>query len=151
MAGNAPRSARAATRRPHGYDKSMRGSIRRRSGDTATVKGWATGAPGTGDILRRGAWYPILEDAGEEVVIEVDTHPMRLPRKKVVVRVERPDQWSIVVRTGVMRPTLSGAKAATTYAVCPDCTARQEFEGRPDSLMCGRCRRAAKIDWSTTY
>jgi hypothetical protein len=130
----------------------MRGSIRRRSGGTATVKGWATGAPGTGDILRRGAWYPILEDAGDEVILEVDTHPLRLPRKKVIIRDQQPDQWSIVVRTGVMRPTLAGAKAAaTTYAVCPDCTARQEFEGRPESLMCTRCRRAAKIDWSTTY
>jgi tRNA(Ile2) C34 agmatinyltransferase TiaS len=50
-----------------------------------------------------------------------------------------------------MRPTLSGPKLVTTYAVCPDCTSRQEFEGKPETLMCVRCRRAAKVDWSTTY
>lgn len=129
----------------------MAPSFRRRSGGTATVKGWAAGAPGTGDILRRGAWYPIIEDAGDEVVIEVDAHPRRIPREKLIVRADPPDQWSIVVRTGVMRPTLSGAKVANTYAVCPDCTARQEFDGRPDTLICARCRRASKVDWSTTY
>ncbi|MDH4130525.1 MAG: hypothetical protein OEV95_01815 [Gemmatimonadota bacterium] len=129
----------------------MSPSIRRRSGGTDTAKGWATGAPGTGDILRRGAWYQIIGDSGDELVIEVDTHPRRLPREKLIVRAEPPDQWSIVVRTGVMRPTLSGAKVANTYAVCPDCTARQEFEGRPDTLICARCRRASKVDWSTTY
>lgn len=129
----------------------MHPSIRRRSGGTATAKGWATGAPGTGDILRRGAWYPIIDEAGDDVTIEVDTRPVQLPRGRLIVRAEKPDQWSVVVRTGVMRPTLSGARVATTYAVCPDCTARQEFEGRPESMMCTRCRRAAKIDWSTSY
>jgi len=129
----------------------MRPSSRRHSGGTATAKGWATGAPGAEDILRRGAWYPVIEDAGDELVIEVDAHPRRVARGKLIVRAERPEQWSIVVRTGVMRPTLAGQKIANKYAVCPDCTARQEFEGRPDTLMCARCRRAAKVDWSTTY
>ena len=115
------------------------------------MKGWATGAPGTGDILRRGAWYPIVEEVGDELVIEVDTRPLQLPRARLIVRTERPDQWSVVVRTGVMRPTLSGVKVSARYAVCPDCTARQEFEGRPESMMCTRCRRASKVDWSTTY
>ena len=50
-----------------------------------------------------------------------------------------------------MRPTLAGPKLVTTYAVCPDCTGRQEFEGEPESMMCVRCRRAAKVDWDTTY
>jgi hypothetical protein len=125
--------------------------MRRRSGGTATVKGWATGAPGAGDILRRGAWYPVIDEVGDEVILEVDTHPMQLLKSRLIVRAERPDQWSVVVRTGVMRPTLSGARVSTTYAVCPDCTARQEFEGRPESMMCTRCRRASKVDWSTTY
>lgn len=123
----------------------------RRSGPTATVRGWATGAPGIADVLRRGAWYPILEETPEGIVVEVDQQRLLLSRHEVRLRPDRPTSWSIVVRTGVMRPTLAGPKLVTTYAVCPDCTARQEFEGKPESMMCARCRRAAKVDWSTTY
>jgi len=123
----------------------------RRSGGTATVKGWASGVPGTADVLRRGAWYPIMEETSEGIVIEVDQQRMLLRRDELRLRPDKPMDWSIVVRTGVMRPTLSGPKLVTTYAVCPDCAGRQEFEGRPESMMCVRCRRAAKVDWSTTY
>lgn len=123
----------------------------RRSGPTTTVRGWATGAPGIADVLRRGAWYPILEETPEGVVVEVDQQRLLLSRDEVRQRPDRPTAWSIVVRTGVMRPTLSGPKLVTTYAVCPDCTGRQEFEGKPESMMCARCRRAAKVDWSTSY
>ena len=44
-----------------------------------------------------------------------------------------------------------GVSPFAVYAVCPDCTGRQEFEGQPETLMCGRCRRASKVDWTTTY
>lgn len=124
----------------------------RRSGETGVARGWATGAPGIADVLRRGAWYPILEEVDDgTVLIEVDRLPLRFRRQELRIRSDRPDTWSIVVRTGVMRPTLSGPKLVTTYAVCPDCTGRQEFEGEPETMMCLRCRRAAKVDWSTTY
>jgi hypothetical protein len=123
----------------------------RRSGETATIKGWATGAPGIADVLRRGAWYPVLEETPEGLVIEVDQQRLLLRRDELRLSAEKPTAWSIVVRTGVMRPTLSGPKLVTTYAVCPDCTGRQEFEGRPESMMCVRCRRAAKVDWTTSY
>jgi hypothetical protein len=123
----------------------------RRSGETIAAVAWAQAAPGAADLLRRGAWYPIVkEEEGDKVVLEVDQQPVRVSRADLRIRPERPDTWSVVVRTGVMRPTLSGAKLVTTYAVCPDCHARQEFEGHPDTLMCVRCRRAAKVDWSTT-
>lgn len=123
----------------------------RRSGENPAIRGWATGVPGKGDRLRRGAWYPILEETPAEVTIEVDYQPLRLTRDEVRIRPDRPTEWSVVVRTGVMRPTLAGQKVVTSYAVCPDCTARQEFEGEPESMMCARCRRAAKVDWDNTY
>jgi hypothetical protein len=123
----------------------------RRSGEQAAIRAWATGAPGKGDVLRRGAWYPVLEETPTELVIEVDHQPMRVPHEEVRVRADRPTMWSVVIRTGVMRPTLAGQKLVTSYAVCPDCTGRQEFEGEPESMMCTRCRRAAKVDWDTTY
>lgn len=124
----------------------------RRSGENAGIRGWATGAPGVADVLRRGAWYPILEEREDAtILVEVDHMPMKFRRDEVRIRLERPDMWSVVTRTGVMRPTLSGPKLVTSYAVCPDCTGRQEFDGQPETLMCVRCRRAAKVDWSTRY
>jgi len=124
----------------------------RRSGEERAVRGWATAVPGVADVLRRGAWYPVLEEGPDgTVVIEVDREPMRLRREELRLRAERPDTWCVVRRVGVMRPTLSGPKLVSTYAVCPDCAARQEFEGEPETLMCVRCRRAAKVDWSTLY
>lgn len=123
----------------------------RRSGENAAIRGWATGTTGQADVLRRGAWYPVLEESDDAVVLEVDHQPLRVPRTDVRMRPDRPNTWSVVVRTGVMRPTLAGQKLVTSYAVCPDCTGRQEFDGEPESMMCTRCRRAAKVDWSTTY
>ena len=123
----------------------------RRSGETIAALAWAQAAPGAADLLRRGAWYPIIkEEDDDKVVLEVDLQPVRVSREDLRIRPDRPDTWSVVVRTGVMRPTLSGVKLVTTYAVCPDCHARQEFEDRPETLMCARCRRAAKVDWSAT-
>ena len=113
-------------------------------------RGWAQSIDHTADRLRRGAWYPIIEDSADHVVVEVDQQPVRVSRTDVRVRNERPDQWSIVVRTGVLRPTLAGSKVITTYAVCPDCAARQEFDGHPDRLICARCRRAAAVNWTET-
>ena len=123
----------------------------RRSGDNKTILGWATGAPGKADVLRRGAWYPVVEQTAIEAVVEVDETQLRVRRDEIRFRADRPTEWSVVTRTGVMRPTLAGPKMVTTYAVCPDCTGRQEFEGHPETLMCVRCRRAAKVDWSSTY
>jgi hypothetical protein len=123
----------------------------RRSGETITAVAWAQAAPGCADLLRRGAWYPIIKEEDDgQVVVEVDQQPVRVSREDLRIRTDRPETWSVVVRTGVMRPTLSGVKLVTTYAVCPDCHARQEFEGHPDTLICARCRRAAKVDWSAT-
>ncbi|HLQ69653.1 MAG TPA: hypothetical protein VK124_09015 [Gemmatimonadales bacterium] len=104
-------------------------------------------------MLRRGAWYPIVEATADKVVIEVRQKPVRLSRIDVSVRDTPPDRWSIVVRTGVLRPTLGGREGEdviTTYAVCPHCQERQDFKGKPDALRCTRCSRESKVDWSET-
>src|SRR2546422_716458 len=77
---------------------------------------------------------------------------VRLSRVDVQVRERAPDHWSIVVRTGVLRPTLGGKgmEVVTTYAVCPLCHERQDFSGKPDTLECGRCHRSYPVDWSET-
>lgn len=124
----------------------------RRSSEARLYHGWAAGTAATADVLRRGAWYPVIEQAEDgTILLQVDTEQVRVRKTDVRFRGDRPDMWSIVVRTGVMRPTLVGPRLVTTYAVCPDCTARQEFDDRPETLMCVRCRRAAKVDWDNTY
>jgi hypothetical protein len=124
----------------------------RRSGETAAAaKAWATAAPGHADLLRRGAWYAVVGESDDALLVEVDFQAVRVRATDVVIRPDKPETWSIVVRTGVLRPTLTGQKLVTRYAVCPDCGGRQEFEGEPQTLICERCRRAAKVDWSQTY
>src|SRR5712664_1804427 len=85
--------------------------------------GWARCADNVADILRRGAWYPIVEESADgHVVVEVRQQRVRLPRDDVTIRTEVPDHWSIVVRTGVLRPTLGGRgvmwSPPTRFAPC---------------------------------
>ena len=115
--------------------------------------GWARCADNVADILRRGAWYPVVEEATDGyIVVEVRQQRVRLAKSDVTIRSEPPDHWSIVVRTGVMRPTLGGNREAVTqtYAVCPTCNERQEFSGKPTRLRCTKCRNEASVDWSVT-
>ena len=110
-----------------------------------TPRGWARCLDNVADVLRRGAWYPILDETDDgKVVIEVRKKPVRVSRIDVAVRETPPDHWSIVTRTGLLRPTLGGREGeevTQTYAVCPQCQERQDFSGKPDSLKCLRCKK----------
>lgn len=112
--------------------------------------GWARCLDNVADVLRRGAWYRILEETPDgNVVVECGQRPVRLSRVDVKIRETPPDRWSVVVRTGVLRPTLGrGNDVVTTYAVCPHCHERQDFADRPASLKCTRCVREAPVEWS---
>jgi hypothetical protein len=116
-------------------------------------RGWARCLDNVADVLRRGAWYPIVDEAGDKVVLEVRKKPVRISRLDVAVRETPPDEWSVVIRTGVLRPTLGGREGeevTTTYAVCPHCHERRDFTGKPATLTCTRCRKESKVDWSET-
>ena len=116
-------------------------------------QGWARCTDNVADVLRRGAWYPIVEETADgHVVVQVRAQRVRLTRSDVRVRQEPPDKWSVVVRTGVLRPTLGGkgSEVVTTYGVCPKCQERQEFSGKPHTVQCSRCGHQAGVDWSET-
>src|SRR2546429_7876188 len=71
--------------------------------------GWARCLDNVADILRRGAWYPVVEETGDgHLVVSVRDERVRLSRHDVRVRPDAPTHWSVVVRTGVLRPTLGG-------------------------------------------
>lgn len=114
--------------------------------------GWARITDSVADVLRRGAWYPIVEETDGDVVLDVSSRKIRLSRHDVHVRRERPERWSVVVRTGVLRPTLGGRGSAlvSTYGVCSSCHERQEFTGKPNELTCQKCGLSAPVDWSET-
>ncbi len=84
--------------------------------------GWARCADNVADILRRGAWYPIVEESTDgHVVVEVRQQRVRLPRGDVTIRTEVPDHWSIVVRTGgvMWSPPTRFAPCATIGRISP--------------------------------
>src|SRR5437879_11041788 len=101
--------------------------------------GWARCADNVADILRRGAWYPIVEESPDgHLVVEVRQQRVRLARVDVTIRAEPPDHWSIVARTGVLRPTLGGGgrgrDVGCSYAVWTLCHYHRELAvtpGRP--------------------
>src|SRR2546422_7354048 len=71
--------------------------------------GWARCLDNVADILRRGAWYPVVEETGDgHLVVSVRDERVRLSRHDVRVRPDAPTHWSVVVRTGVLRPALGG-------------------------------------------
>ena len=82
--------------------------------------------------------------------------PVRFSRDDLTIRDVPPETWSVVVRTGVLRPTLGGGKGqevVTTYAVCPSCAERQDLppgSAKPDRLTCQKCGEEASVDWSGT-
>lgn len=117
--------------------------------------GWARITDSVADVLRRGAWYPILEETQDgDVVLDVSSRKIRLSKQDVHVRHEPPERWSVVVRTGVLRPTLGGggrgSALVSTYGVCPACQERQEFTAKPSELTCQKCGNSAPVDWSET-
>jgi hypothetical protein len=121
-------------------------------GSMATF-GWARCTDSVADVLRRGAWYPVVDEpAAGQLVVEVRGQRVQLRAADVRVRREPPAHWSIVLRTGVLRPTLGGQgrEVVNTYAVCPHCHHREDFSGRPATLTCGGCGATAAVDWSET-
>jgi hypothetical protein len=117
------------------------------------ARGWARCLDSVADVLRRGAWYPIVDETDDgHVVVDVRSRHVRLSRNDLRIRREEPDRWSIVVRTGVLRPTLGVQRKSvhSTYAVCPRCRERQEFTGKPEELTCAKCGATTPVDWSET-
>src|SRR2546423_11950345 len=101
-------------------------------------RGWARCLDNVADVLRRGAWYPIVDETDDgKVVIEVRKKPVRVSRIDLAVRESPPDRWSIVVRTGLLRPTLAareGGEIPLPYPVCPPCHERQNSMAKPAPL-----------------
>jgi hypothetical protein len=118
---------------------------------------WARCTDGVADVLRRGAWYRILDATDDDqLVLDVRGRPVRFSRADLTIRTSPPETWGVVVRSGVIRPSLGGGKGlevVTSYAVCPHCAERQDLPRsprKPPRLTCQRCGQESEVDWSGT-
>lgn len=115
----------------------------------ATTGLWARCRQDTADILRRGAWYPVLERAGDGgVIIDMDGRHFFLSETQVHLRTTPPDHWCVVRRSDVFRErSPDGGPVPGRYAVCPACRHRQDMDDdRPDALTCERCGVTSPVD-----
>jgi hypothetical protein len=103
--------------------------------------------------LRRGAWYPVVNDSNPSMVIlDVSKHNVPVPRDSVDLAEKKPERWS-VVRWDPSKPLprrIGQENLPLTYAVCPFCRARGDvLEGQKD-LVCLECKMKAEVDWVDT-
>lgn len=114
-------------------------------------KKWArvrkTGAHG----LRRGAWYPVVNDARPDlVVLDVNKKNIPVPRDLLDVRQQRPALWSVVEWQDRQRGSdrATEANLGSVYAVCPACKARSQLEpADAQHMVCPKCGGDFEVDW----
>jgi len=101
--------------------------------------------------LRRGAWYPVVNEVTSEMLlVDVAKENVPVPRQLVDVSEQAPNRWSIVVRSP-SEPGAAGVSAAghpLEYAVCPACRSRVPFgSDHPAEMRCPNCRGLYRINW----
>ena len=106
-------------------------------------------------ILRRGAWYPVLDDsAPAEVLLDIGGRIVAVPKRILELRISppTPSRFTVVVRTVTDLNPVVGTKAdlGRTYAVCPSCRARAQLYTRPEKITCHACGHRGEIAWWET-
>ena len=115
------------------------------------AKKWARVKLSGAHNLRRGAWYPVVNDNNARlVVLDVAKRNVPVPRESVELADGRPTKWS-VVKFNTNKPIparISQENLPMTYAVCPFCRARsvEVFDGTA-MLKCDECGKEAEVDW----
>jgi hypothetical protein len=103
--------------------------------------------------LRRGAWYPVVNDSSASmVVLDVRKNNVPVERASVELAEAKPDKWS-VVKWNPAKPLprrISQQNLPLIYAVCPQCRCRAELGDAEDKLECPECKTNSTIDWVNT-
>jgi hypothetical protein len=117
----------------------------------ASARKWARARGAGAHGLRRGAWYLVVNDTQQSVVIlNVRKQNVPVPRSMLDVRTGSPDMWSVVVWQESQR----GAKRASEenlglqYGVCPACGERAALQ--PPNVAestCAQCGGTFAVDW----
>jgi hypothetical protein len=101
------------------------------------ARGWAS-LRTSGLPLRCGAWYPVLCESDDEVVVVVHRHPMAVARSSLELREHRPARWTVVLPHG-----------NDPYGVCPSCAERVPLpreRAAGTGLSCPRCRNTFALN-----
>lgn len=106
-----------------------------------------------GHGLRRGAWYPVLDDAQPDAVtLDVNRQSVTVERALIELATEKPRKWS-VVRWNTREDEAKRASQAnlgTTYGVCPNCRGRANIELSDTQRKCPVCELLFEIDWGSS-
>jgi len=100
--------------------------------------------------LRRGAWYPVVNDKKPTIVfLDVNKRNVAVDRTLLEFCGAKPMQWSIVARS-VSEQAARRASVANlnrTYGVCPKCRARANLEDGVRAARCPACAGEFEVDW----
>ena len=113
---------------------------------------YATARPFTRPMLRHGAWYPVVDDLDQRVVVVVKERRVAVPRHLLEFRERRPARFTVVYRPRGSAETTYGTPGnlGRVYAVCPECGARLPIIGEPSALTCARCKHRGEVAWWET-
>jgi hypothetical protein len=107
------------------------------------VRPWARVVGDVNVRLRRGAWYEVMRQTQDAVILEVDNRSLSIPRTAVEIVAVRPEHWSVVPRPydAVDIPISWGSQ----YGVCPRCRGRAQLQPRATELRCPHCAVVSPI------
>ncbi|MCH7717258.1 MAG: hypothetical protein IH876_14070 [Gemmatimonadetes bacterium] len=116
---------------------------------------WPTVKLSVSRNLRRGAWYPVVEDTEpEKVFLAITNRAVAVPRRIVQVRprLPRPHRFSVVYRANGERNPVRGTAAdlGNTYAVCAHCAERLRLFAHQLAVCCTDCGHEAEVAWWET-
>ncbi len=133
------------------------GSRTTAGGTRRTAVGWARlwtiANPRHAAGLRRGAWYPVVEDQlASNVTVEVGPRAVPVARHLLEFRRHQPDRFTVVYRPRGEHNPVAGTPrdVGDPYAVCPNCAERQPLGARWEQLECLACRHSGVVAWWET-
>jgi len=103
--------------------------------------------------LRRGAWYPVVNDSKTAIVIlDVNKNNVPVDRKTLELADEKPEKWSVVKwdPTKPLPRRISQQNLPLIYAVCSQCRHRAELGNAQTTLDCKECGKTSEVDWVNT-
>ncbi len=115
-----------------------------------TPKKWARVKQNGAHGLRRGAWYLVVNDKKQDLVI-VDVNKKNVPVARTLVELseDEPARWSVVAWSEADRGAqrASESRFGMMYAVCPNCRARKNIDDQAASAECPECGGEFDVDW----
>ena len=110
---------------------------------------FAAARPFCRPMPRAGAWYPVVLNLGQRIVIEVGQRRVAVPANMLELRESLPERFTVVHKTaGEANPAHGTSEdPGRVYAVCPECHGRTRLFGEPPTITCEHCRHQGEVAW----